>query len=63
MLLVGILPIILTVISSMIWITVNIYQLKNKRKLFDLIPSVKLTFLIIVYFLQPQLISSAFSLF
>jgi hypothetical protein len=47
----------------MIWIIVNMYLLKKKKQLFDLIPSVKLTFLIIVYFLQPQLISSVFSLF
>jgi hypothetical protein len=60
---VGILPIILTVISTMIWILVNMYLLKKKKQLFDLVPSVKLTFLIIVYFLQPQLISSVFSLF
>jgi hypothetical protein len=61
--LIGITPIAITMVSVGLWLGTNLFLVIRKKEVFRLGKTVKLTFFVVVYIFQPQLITATFSLF
>jgi hypothetical protein len=61
--LIGITPLAITMVSLGLWLATNIFLVRRKKEVFRLENTVKLTFFVVVYIFQPQLITAIFSLF
>lgn len=60
---IGIAPIAITMVSVGFWLGTNIFLVRRKKEVFRLDNTIKLTFFVVVYIFQPQLITAAVSLF